>query len=54
MNFSDLLLRATSVEVGVVGDCDVVGASSLLLVVMLGMVGGAVGGGMGVVGRVFK
>ena len=42
MDSSDLLLRATSVEVGVAGDCDVVGASSLLLVVLLGMVGGAV------------
>ena len=48
------MLRATSVEVGVVGDCDVVGASPLLLVVLLGMVGGGVGGGMEVVERGIK
>ena len=43
------MFRATSVEVGVAGDCDVVGASSLLLLLLLGMDGGAVGGTMGVV-----
>ena len=54
MDSSDLMLRATSAEVGVAGDCDVVGASSLLLVVLLGMVDGAVGGGMGIVERGIK
>ena len=48
------MLRATSVEVGAAGDCDVVGESSLLLLLLLGMVGGAVGGGMGVVERGIK
>ena len=43
------MLRATSVEVAVAGDCDVIGVSSLLLLLMFGMVGGAVGGGMRVV-----
>ena len=36
------MFRDTSVEVGVLGDCDVVSASSLLLVVLSGMVCGAV------------
>ena len=42
------MFRATSVEGGVAGDCDVFGVSSLLVVVLLGKVDGAVstdGGG---------
>ena len=56
MDSSDLVLRATLVEVGVIGDCEVVGALSLLLLLLLllGMVGGAVGGGMGIVERGIK
>ena len=48
------MLRATLIEVVVAGDCNVVGASSLLLLLLLGMVGGTVGGGMGVVERGIK
>ena len=43
------MLRATSDEVVGASDCNVVGASSLLLLLLLGMDGGAVGGTMGVV-----
>ena len=35
------MFRATSVEGGVAGDCDVFYASSLLVVVLLRMIGGA-------------
>ena len=42
MNSSDLIFRATSIEVSVASDCNVVGALSLLLVVLLGIVGGAI------------
>ena len=48
------MIKATYVEVGVAGDCNVVGASSLLLVVLLRMVGGAVSGRMGIVVRGIK
>ena len=41
MDSTDLLFRATSVEGGVVGDCDVSVSSSLLVVVLLGTVDGA-------------
>ena len=43
MDSSDLLLRAPSVEVVGAGDCDI-GASSLLLLLSVGIVVGAVGG----------
>ena len=54
LNSSDLVLRATSVEVVGAGNCNVVGASSLLLLLLLGMDDGAVGGTMGVVERGIK
>ena len=50
MDPSDLLLRATSIEVVVAGDC-VIGASSLLVLLLLVIVVGAVGGMIGVVER---
>ena len=50
MDSSDLLLRATSVEVVGAGDCNI-GASSLLVLLLLEIVVGAVGGIVGVVER---